>query len=79
MISFTHDDKTVYVGPSATFSEADDLSLDTHSNKRANKSTNNDDKGKVLSIDGNLHLLFETRTTKSKQNIPLNKGWFPSH
>ena len=67
MITFTHVDGSVSLEPSVLFN--DDLTSDNNDNDNSNESKN-----RILSIDGTLHSLFETRMRNSRQNIRSNKG-----
>ena len=62
MITFTHDDKLVFLGPSAIM-EDDLFSENTPLREKMDDKNN---KSILLIIDGITHSLYETTTTTSK-------------
>ena len=73
MITITHDDKAVSLEPCAineaykSFGHSDLVSF-VGDSKNINK------KSQLVSVDGVLHSLYETTTTKSRHNLRSEEG-----
>ena len=82
MITFSHAGKSVSLGPSmfllndpfADITEKDAIAEDIEKGDN-----NKDNKYKVLKVGSILHSLHETKSTKSKRNIPQGEGTFSRH
>lgn len=68
MITFNHGGKSFSVGPSSI------LENDLEEDDEAEDGKNNNIKSKLLNIDGVLHTLYETHT--SKENNQMDEGIF---
>ena len=76
IITFIHEEKSISLFPKATFEDATSLDkTDEVAIDKANKNTNNNNKSKLINIDGTVHSLIATPITNSEMNILVDQGW----